>query len=617
VVATHHAREWPSAEAAMEFAWLLAKGYGNDARITSLLERSRIVIVPLINPDGYVSARGAVDPVDQITNQGAGNPVGQGVNPNLDDLDDDGGQDPQDCAQSEITGACDTRLSLASAIAPPGGLLAYRRKNCDGAVNDGRVPCELQWGVDPNRNYGQYWGGPGSSADPTSQSYRGTGPWSEPETQAVHEYSQQRQITMIITLHNVAALVLRPPGTKGSGFAPDEARLKEIGDAMADHAGYTSQYGFQLYDTTGTTEDWNYAQQAAFGYTIEIGPKDGEFHMPYKTGFVDQWTGAYAGEGKGGLKESLLIAAESAANPSDHSVIAGTAPAGRTLRLKKSFTTPTSPTCDRAIEPPVYFTGGAGALILPQSRCLADRPAMEVPDGLETTLKVPASGTFEWHVNPSTRPFVGKGERLPGEVQTTPSSTETHSGDGTEMRSDPTPLIAGANDPVQDAADPRPEYENFEFTASEATKKVRVFLDIAEADDDYDLYVYSKDEDGTLTEVDSSAGAAGVDEELILESDVLAPGNYVAQVVNYDANGPWTLTIEKFDGNPDTWVNQRTESWTLTCEDAAGTVFDTREIVVDRGQRAALSLACGQAPPPTPCVKPGAKEKPAKKCREI
>ena len=30
LVSLHHAREWPSAEASMEFAWMLAKGYGQD-----------------------------------------------------------------------------------------------------------------------------------------------------------------------------------------------------------------------------------------------------------------------------------------------------------------------------------------------------------------------------------------------------------------------------------------------------------------------------------------------------------------------------------------------------------------------------------------------------------
>ena len=610
VVATHHAREWPSTEAAMEFAWLLVNGYGSDPRITDLLEKTRIVIVPLINPDGYVSSRGAVDPVDQITNQGDGNPLGQGVNPNLDDLDEDGGGDPYDCTQTIVTGTCDTRLSLAEAIAPPGGLFSYRRKNCNGEAPDPRVPCELQWGVDPNRNYGMFWGGPGSSSDPTKQTYRGTGPWSESETQAVHEFSQRRQVTMIMTIHNVAALVLRPPGLESQGFAPDEARMKEIGDAMADHAGYTSQYGFQLYDTTGTTEDWNYAQQGAFGYTVEIGPKDGEFHMPYETGFVDQWTGAYAGEGKGGLQEALLIAAESAANPNDHSVIEGTAPAGRILRAKKEFTTPTSDVCDQAIEPPVYFTGGIGQTILPQSRCVLPRGVEQVPDGLETTMTVPASGTFEWHVNPSTRPFELEGEVVPGEINSEPSQTETHSGDGTEMRSDPG--IGTLDDPVQDqTGDTRPEQQEFEFTVPESSKRLRVFLDIAQADDDYDLYLMRR-EDGELVEVDDSATEAGTDEEVVVERDALTPGTYVARVENYVADGPWTLTIEQFEGQPDQVVPGR-EAWTLSCEGTDGHVYETHQVFVDRGQRVTLNMACGQtAPEPEQCFTGGKNPKPRK-----
>ena len=38
--------------------------------------------------------------------------------------------------------------------------------------------------------------------------------------------------------------------------------------------------------------------------------------------------------------EAMLIAGESAVNPGDHSVIEGTAPAGRVLRLRKDFKTP-------------------------------------------------------------------------------------------------------------------------------------------------------------------------------------------------------------------------------------------------------------------------------------
>ena len=39
------------------------------------------------------------------------------------------------------------------------------------------------FGVDLNRNWGYEWGGVGSSGDPGSGTYRGTAPFSEPETQ--------------------------------------------------------------------------------------------------------------------------------------------------------------------------------------------------------------------------------------------------------------------------------------------------------------------------------------------------------------------------------------------------------------------------------------------------
>jgi hypothetical protein len=224
-------------------------------------------------------------------------------------------------------------------------VLSFRRKNCDGAIPSGLVPCELQYGVDPNRNYGQFWGGEGSSADPMSQSYRGTGPWSEPETQGVHEYSQRTNVTSLVTIHNVAALVLRPPGTKAGGLAPDEDLLREYGDAMAAATGYTSQFGYQLYDTSGTTEDWNYAAAGSFGYTIEMGPKDGEFHMPYETGFVKEWNGYDGREGRG-MREALVVLAESASDPRIDAVLEGRAPAGRTLKLRKDFTTATREHCD-------------------------------------------------------------------------------------------------------------------------------------------------------------------------------------------------------------------------------------------------------------------------------
>ncbi|HEV2787677.1 MAG TPA: M14 family zinc carboxypeptidase, partial [Solirubrobacteraceae bacterium] len=358
----HHAREWPSAEAAMEFAQTLVQEQ-STARVARLLGRVRIVILPVVNPDGYVSSRAAFDPGDALA-----------------------GQDPT--------------VTFVESIAPPGGVFAYRRKNCNGEIGPW-LPCELAWGVDPNRNYGHLWGGPGSSPDVTSQVYHGPAPRSESEVQAVWNHVRTRAVTVLVSIHNVAALVLRPPGLSGAGLSPDEARLKAIGDAIGNAAGYISQYGFELYDISGTTEDDSYAATGGYGYTVEMGPPDGNFHMPYETGVVAEWTGRnpHAG-GRGGLREGLLIAAEAAADPPDHAILRGRAPAGKVLRLTRRFQTRTSPYCQKGIDPPVN--------ILEVPICLTgEKPPLLLDDILDVTTTVPAVKRYAWHINQSTRPFVG------------------------------------------------------------------------------------------------------------------------------------------------------------------------------------------------------------------
>jgi hypothetical protein len=336
VLGLHHAREWPSGEVALEFARdLVARHAGGDARVRALLARGRVIVVPVVNPDGFIVSREGAEP--------------------------------------------------------------SRRKNCAavGAL-EAAASCAGRSGVDLNRNYAAFWGGNGASPLPSDDTYRGPGPWSEPEARAVHELTRRLQVTNLISIHNIAGLVLRPPGFASQGLAPDEPRLKALGDAMAAAAGYASEYGYQLYEVTGATEDWNYAAQGAFGYTIELGGTGG-FQGPYATNVVDQYQGRAGTRTEGrGVREALLLAAEQSVDPRDHSVLSGTAPAGRTLRLRKAFTTSTSPVCGLVGPPPDQLCLGARA------------PAMMLPDGLETTLVVGAGGTFTWHVNPSTRPFVAK-----------------------------------------------------------------------------------------------------------------------------------------------------------------------------------------------------------------
>ena len=73
--------------------------------------------------------------------------------------------------------------------------------------------------MDPNRNYGGFWGGPGASTDPLRRTSAATGPFSEPETQNIRWLHSERQITNLITNHTYSNLLLRPPGVVDAGFA--------------------------------------------------------------------------------------------------------------------------------------------------------------------------------------------------------------------------------------------------------------------------------------------------------------------------------------------------------------------------------------------------------------
>lgn len=286
LVGTHHAREWPTAEIAMEFATDLVQNDGKDSRITGLLDRARIIVVPVINADGY------------------------------------------DISRSYIN--------------------EYKRKNC--RVADGAVPTHAQCadednsrlGVDLNRNYGGNWGGRGASTNPASGTYRGAAPFSEPEVRNVVELVTSRQVTSLQSLHNYGALVLRPPQQSTTPLTVDEETYAAIGDRLGDATGYRSIPSYQLYDTSGSTGEWSYFTTGGFGFEFELGGDN--FHIPYQQGVIDQYFGTGSAEGAdGGVREGLLRQFEIAADDEYHAVITGTAPKKALLTLEKTFTQYTAP----------------------------------------------------------------------------------------------------------------------------------------------------------------------------------------------------------------------------------------------------------------------------------
>jgi hypothetical protein len=349
-----HAREWPSGEATIEFAIDMAESYGNDPRVTALLERVRIFAFPMLNPDGFVVSRTA----------GAAQSSG-------------------DDSNELVT----LPLSFTDTA-------AYKRKNCRAPSPETQsTPCALRttFGVDLNRAYSAFWGGEGSSSNPATQQYRGPHPFSEPEAQALRAFGNAHQVQVFITNHTYTDVgrFLRQPGFAIEGdevgdTVPFEEQMKALGDAMADATGYVSELGYAtLGNITGPSDDWFYYSQGTYGYTPEL--RGDNFHTSYDNAVVGEYRGEGAYEGKG-LREAFLRAAEVAANPADHAILRGRAPAGRTLRLTRTTSLRTNQDLD-----------DDGKLDL-------------VPETFDLTLQVPASGTFEWHVNPSTPPLAGAPE---------------------------------------------------------------------------------------------------------------------------------------------------------------------------------------------------------------
>jgi murein tripeptide amidase MpaA len=133
------------------------------------------------------------------------------------------------------------------------------------------------YGVDLNRNWNDHWGGEGSSGTPTSDTYRGTAPFSEPESKAVADYvTANGPFVGAIDYHSYSQLILRPYGWTNA-LPPNDAQAKTIGDTIrarilsVNNVAYTSQASWQLYYTTGSAQDWYYGQaKVPISYTIEL-----------------------------------------------------------------------------------------------------------------------------------------------------------------------------------------------------------------------------------------------------------------------------------------------------------------------------------------------------------
>jgi len=133
------------------------------------------------------------------------------------------------------------------------------------------------FGVDLNRNWDDHWAYIGSSSNPSSDTYHGTGPFSEPESAAVGRFvNAVGPNHAAIDFHSYGQLVNRPLGWTTTP-SPDEALAKKVGDQYAadikafSNQTYVSQPSWQLYYTSGSAQDWYYSGgNIPLSYTVEL-----------------------------------------------------------------------------------------------------------------------------------------------------------------------------------------------------------------------------------------------------------------------------------------------------------------------------------------------------------
>ncbi|WP_369411278.1 M14 family zinc carboxypeptidase [Polycladospora coralii] len=139
-------------------------------------------------------------------------------------------------------------------------------------------------GTDLNRNYGYKWGCcGGSSGSPSSDTYRGSSPFSAPETAALRDFILSRviggkqQITASVSFHTYSELILYPYGYTYENVPSDMSQddhdvFVSLANTMAGTNGYDPQQSSDLYVTDGDMTDWAYGDQNIFAFTFEMYP---------------------------------------------------------------------------------------------------------------------------------------------------------------------------------------------------------------------------------------------------------------------------------------------------------------------------------------------------------
>lgn len=126
-------------------------------------------------------------------------------------------------------------------------------------------------GVDLNRNFSYQWGTTGVSFNENNDTYPGTGPFSEPETQNMKKIAEQFGVSFAFNAHTYSNLLLYPIGATAAEFATDDDYFSAYSSHMAQYNGYAAIKSSGLYPASGDSDDYMYMDHGIFAVTPEVG----------------------------------------------------------------------------------------------------------------------------------------------------------------------------------------------------------------------------------------------------------------------------------------------------------------------------------------------------------
>ncbi|NQV38898.1 MAG: hypothetical protein HQ509_12940 [Candidatus Marinimicrobia bacterium] len=155
------------------------------------------------------------------------------------------------------------------------GSPGYHRKN----RRDTGCGTGTSRGVDLNRNYEYDWGADdnGSSPDPCYTTFRGSAPFSEPETSHLRDFVLGQDFQNIMHYHAYGNVLIHSFGSGDYPPEPDYSMITEIGEWMTTENEYSVGTGTELlgYGVNGDAVDWSYGTLGLLSYLPEIGsPSD-------------------------------------------------------------------------------------------------------------------------------------------------------------------------------------------------------------------------------------------------------------------------------------------------------------------------------------------------------